>query len=206
MPHSATHTATSKAKGFSLVELLVAMAAAAVLLVAVYTIFTFNNEVRVVQGKFVQLQQGIRTTLGMMGQDLRLAGCNPTEEASNTGFVGANATSFRVRMDFHNGSGPSFPADGECTAAYEDIRYRFDDGSMRVDTGNGTHTLVDHVESFNATYTLADNSTTPNPSASELDDIRLVTLTMCGDLWGAYSDEWDQSPCYRQEVRCRNMR
>jgi len=83
-------------RGLTLVELLVALALAAMVSLALVSTFTSYSRTRTVQENVIAMQQNLRAALYLMGRDLRMAGYrgpNPTS-APAAGFVTANATTF----------------------------------------------------------------------------------------------------------------
>lgn len=65
-------------KGFSLIELLVAMAVAAILLAGIYKAFNSQMKTHVAQQAVADMQQGLRASMFLMDKDIRMAGYNPT--------------------------------------------------------------------------------------------------------------------------------
>lgn len=65
---------TGKRKGFSLVELLVAMSLSGIIVSAVYGLFIHQNKSLIVQGQVTENQQNIRSAMEIMGMDLKMAG------------------------------------------------------------------------------------------------------------------------------------
>jgi len=182
--------------GFTLIELLVAAALLGIVLAAVTGIFISTNELHTVQNKVVQIQQGIRGSLDILSRDIRLSGMNPTGEAANAGFAAANATNLHIRYDFSE--------NGTCD---RDRHYQYDAGQRRLEVetngGGGFYGLVEDIDSMAFTYTLNDGSTTSNPADPE--DIRIITVSICGQISGAYANTFDETYCFNNTAYCRNM-
>jgi len=68
-------------KGFSLIELLVAMAIASVLMAGIYTFYHHQLKTHVTQQEMVDMQQDARAAMYMMTREIRMAGYDP----QNTG-------------------------------------------------------------------------------------------------------------------------
>jgi len=76
-----------KEHGFTLVELLVAMAMTAVVMAAVYSLYKTQQDSYIAQDQVVEMQQNVRASLYQMARDLRMAGFNPQRAPNVGGFV-----------------------------------------------------------------------------------------------------------------------
>ncbi len=76
-----------KEHGFTLVELLVAMAMTAVVMAAVYTLYKTQQDSYIAQDQVVEMQQNVRASLYQMARDMRMAGFNPQRAPNVGGFV-----------------------------------------------------------------------------------------------------------------------
>ena len=70
-------SSTVSQKGFSLVELMVAMAAASVLMAAISTFYHSQLKTHVTQNELVDMQQDARAAMYMMTREIRMAGFDP---------------------------------------------------------------------------------------------------------------------------------
>mgnify|MGYP001416557962 CR=1 FL=1 len=85
--------------GFSLIELLVALAVSAIIITAAYLLFTSNQRIYAMQDEMISVQQTIRPAAEYMGRYIRLAGLDP-ERTGNFGFQNAtNATAIAFSFD-----------------------------------------------------------------------------------------------------------
>lgn len=66
-----------KINGYTLIELLVALALGALTIVWVYRIFASQQQLHLGQQRTVQLQQNLRATLQRMAEEIRMAGYDP---------------------------------------------------------------------------------------------------------------------------------
>ncbi len=81
--------------GFTLIELLVAIAMVAIVLAAIVGMFERLSRSYTTQNALADLQQGVRSTLDVMADDIRMAGYDPLE----TGLFGIEiAEVFRLRL------------------------------------------------------------------------------------------------------------
>lgn len=182
--------------GFTLIEILVAAALLALVLASVTGMFISTNKMHTVQNKVVTIQQGIRASLDSLSRDIRMACLNPTGEASNAGFATANATTVRILYDFNE--------NGTCD---RDRTYRYSAADRQLEvqrSGSGSFTpLVEDIDSLTFTYTLQDGTTTSSPA--DPDDIRVVTVNVCGQISGSYADTFNSTYCFDNTAYCRNM-
>ncbi len=68
-------------RGFSLIELLVAMAVAGIAAAAIFSVFASSSRSATVQNTAAGVQQSVRAGLEMMVQDIRMAGYDPSGNA-----------------------------------------------------------------------------------------------------------------------------
>lgn len=183
--------------GFTLIELLVTLAVSGILLAAVTQLFISSNKMYTVQEQVLRIQQEVRYGLDMLARDVRMAGYNPTGDASIAGFTTASSTNLRIRYDFDE--------DGTCDIDKE-YQYNSGDQSLEVRRGGPTGTfqdLVNNINSMNFQYTLANGTTTNNPADNE--EIRRVSINISGQIRGGYADTYDNSYSFNNIITCRNM-
>lgn len=72
--------------GFTLVELMIALAVGGIVMAAVMTSFLSQHNVYLAQDEVVEMQQNARVVLDMLTRDIRTAGYNPSGKA-NAGIV-----------------------------------------------------------------------------------------------------------------------
>ena len=68
---------TTSQKGFSLLELMVAMAIASVLMAGIYTFYHNQLKTHITQQEMVDMQQDARAAMYMMTREIRMAGYDP---------------------------------------------------------------------------------------------------------------------------------
>jgi prepilin-type N-terminal cleavage/methylation domain-containing protein len=76
--------------GFTIIELLVALAISGLFLTAIYNIFISNNIMYLKQNQLTKMEQGLRSAISLIAQEVRMAGYAP----NSTYDVGLNSTSF----------------------------------------------------------------------------------------------------------------
>jgi len=143
----------SKEHGFTMVELLVAMAITAVVMAAVYSLYKTQQDSYIAQDQVVEMQQNVRASLYQMARDLRMAGFNPQRAPNVGGFLTqlpddgggtttTNATNIAFTID-QNSNGVIDVDDDD-----EQIAYRLD---------NATGALQKFRVSDDTWQTVADN-------------------------------------------------
>ena len=158
--------------GFSLVELLVAMGITAVVMAAVYKIYTTQQDSYVLQEQVAEMQQNGRTAKYVMTREIRMAGYNPTRKLN----VGDFVTSFVARLpgDGLDDGDPNrtstgfdsiaftldYNGDGVLDANFdEQIAYRVaGENLQRFDVDNDAWlTVVENIEALGFAYAFDDD-------------------------------------------------
>jgi len=143
------HTLTNK-RGFTLTELLVAMALSAVVMASVGAIYYQQQKSFLAQEQIAGAQQNIRAALYFMEREIRMAGCDPTQNSTAT-IITANNNGIRFTLDL-NGN-------GTIDAATEDIAYSLFDSLGDGDTelgralgGGANQALAENIDALNFVY------------------------------------------------------
>jgi type IV pilus assembly protein PilW len=184
-------TRMKRHEGFTLVELLVAMAISAIVMTAIYSAYYSQQKSFLVQDQIAAAQQNLRAGMYMMEREIRMAGYDPRGSAG-AGIQTANADSIRFTLDIHDGADNDSDGiideddeagigDGTIGDAGEDITYlRLDpDGDgvfslFRRDGVLGVDQLVaENIDALDFVYRDRDGNVTANTS-----EIRSVQITM----------------------------
>ena len=184
-----------KSMGFTLVELMVAVAISGIALAALTALFISTNEMYTVQNKVTDIQQGSRGAMQLMTRDIRMAGVN---SSTFPGMALANSTELRIGYDC------SASNLGSCD---KNRNYRYDSGDKALREGSnnllgGPDTDV-AVTSSSFSYTMANGAVLSNPSDPSA--VRQVRINFCGKIRGSYSDTYDEEYCFNSTAKCRNM-
>jgi type IV pilus assembly protein PilW len=173
-------------QGFTLPELIVAMAMTAIVVGAVYTTYKSQQDSYIVQDQVVEMQQNLRAALHMMASDIRMAGYNPTGKPNLAGFVAdlpppnnskgaaTDATHIALTKDF-NGEGNIENNDDE------QIAYKLDAASrclQRFGGASGWVTVADDIEGLNFVYLDGNGNVLDLTDPTNLTNIRRVEITM----------------------------
>jgi type IV pilus assembly protein PilW len=163
-----------KEQGFTIIELLVAMAVSLLALGAIYSTFLNQHKSYLVQEEVAAMQQNIRAAMYHMQREIRMAGCDPTGNA-NAGIATANADFIRFTEDVWDGSDGSDP-DGDAEDPNEDITYNLDDSDgdgVDDELDRNNQTVAQNIDGLNFVYLDANGSET-----AVLADIRSVEITI----------------------------
>ncbi|HEU4344877.1 MAG TPA: prepilin-type N-terminal cleavage/methylation domain-containing protein [Candidatus Binatia bacterium] len=153
---------TGKTSGFTLTELMVAMAISMAVLAAVTTTFMTQAKIYNAQEQINEMEQNARGALDVITRELKMAGYKPNGGT----FVGItySASQLRIQADLVGN-------DGLTTGANEDIIYSHDDSNDQI-VRNGA-VLADHITAF--TFSYLDSA---GASTSVSANIRQVSISI----------------------------
>lgn len=197
------HCFSEKEKGFTLIELLVTLAISSIVLLMIGQFFISTNKANTIQEKVAGTQQSIRASMELMTRDIRMAGLDPTGDASNAGFVNnssnddeTDSDSISIRYDYNG--------DGSCDV---DVCYYLDGEKLMRRNGGSNQPLTEEntIRSVDFVYTLNDDTTTTDPSDDQLSRIKEVFIEIDGKISGAYAGDLINELRFANTVRPRNM-
>ena len=173
-----------KRSGFTLVEILVALALAGIVSAAVYNVYISQNKSYVVQDRVAEMQQNLRAANYMMRREIMMAGYNPLG-AAGVGIVSASATQLQFRMDITGGEADGLDndldgvvdeegeSDGDAVDTNEDITYQLDGSDLER---NG-QVLAENIDALNFVYLDAGGDDLGvNPG--DITEIRSIQLSL----------------------------
>jgi len=169
-----------KERGFTLVEVLMAMAIATLLLGSMYSVYTSNYKTFRVQEQIAEAQQNARGALQLMSRDIMMAGYS-TMPVKNRGIRFANITSLTIQIDETNPSDPFISYSRDSSARIE-----------RIEMG-ARQAVAERVRRLKFYYKdsagnlLTDPSGTLGPAAT--DDVRqiIISVTAGTPVFNGYS-------------------
>lgn len=185
-------------QGFTLTELLVAIAISGVVLAAVTKLFISSNQFYTVQSQVANVQQDIRAAMSVMARDIRMAGYDDPEFDDDSGI--AIATEDTLEFSYDNATGNRTRYGYQFDAAEKRLEYYF------PNTGAGNYqgfTNQDTITDMEFEYNVDGGGWTNSPANPE--DIRQVRVNMCGQISGSYSETFDNTYCFNNTITCRNM-
>jgi type IV pilus assembly protein PilW len=179
------------AKGFTLVELMVAMGLALMVMVLIYTTYRAQTGSYRAQEGAVDMMQNARTAMFYMQHAIRMSGFDPRRSAA-AGFVANFAAPYTSFGATTNSVSIAFTADDDEDGAIdpssaEIIAFRLDSNRLQrlmIDSGSLTaswETLAENIDALN--FVFLDESGAPMvlaspPSATQLANIRSVQVSL----------------------------
>jgi type IV pilus assembly protein PilW len=176
--------------GFTVIEVMIAMAISSVLVAAVYQTFHSQQRSYTMQSEAAAMEQNLRGSLYLLTRELRSAGYNPTQATTDnfrfvTSFPAPNnlftvnyATNhFMVAFTLDNdGSGAIEPNNNE------QIAYKFDNTTKTLQRFNDTQAditkkweiVASNIDAIYFTYFDQNNNITTNPASIEYVEIALL--------------------------------
>ncbi len=143
---------SQRRNGFTLVELMIAMAVGLVVLAAVYSLFIFQNKRYSIEEQIVEMQQNARAAMTTMVREIRMAGYDPNFDAASKVMTAAPTTFSFTTDDSSNNS---------------TITYAFDSTNLKITRNinlGGGQPLAENIQSLAFTYYDADGTVTSTPS------------------------------------------
>jgi prepilin-type N-terminal cleavage/methylation domain-containing protein len=197
-------------RGFTLVEMVLALAISTIVLAAVYSVFTIANKNFTTQNAAANVQQNLRSAIRLIARDIRHAGLDPSG-SDNFGITYASQSKIRFTMDRDTYNGIVDEAN------LEEITYDFqNDQDQVVQTlyegkpSENTAALIRNITNLNFSYRDADNTdlidsglTPPRVPDDKLADIRTVEISVTHQE-PAGRDKMVSRTLTRR-VECRNL-
>ena len=168
-------------RGFTLVELLIAMTIGLIIMTALSSTFLMQRKIYDVQEQVAEMVQTARAAMDMMTREIRMAGYNPTGAAFDG--ITYDVDQLEIKADMYQTSDTGNP-DGDTDDSNENIIYTYYDENsaypyqIKRKTGNGDFvSFAENIEEFTFVYLKADGVTEVTTSA-ENDDIRQIKITI----------------------------
>lgn len=136
-------------RGFTLIELMIAMAIGMIVFASVAATFTSQTRAYSAQEQINQMEQNARGALDIMSREIKMAGYKPNG-GSVSGVLSYSSTSLTIQADLN--------ADGAIStnaADYEQISYTYDSSSKTISRQVGSATaatLAENISAFAFTY------------------------------------------------------
>jgi type IV pilus assembly protein PilW len=123
-------------RGFSLVEMMTALAIVSIVMVGIYTMYFTQTQSHATQQVVVDMQQGIRLAMYLIEKEMRMAGFDPTNSGV-PGIISAQRASITFSMDITGGETDGIDNDGDGNTDGSDL------AQNRDGLDNDADTLVD---------------------------------------------------------------
>ena len=173
------HQQTRAQSGFTLIEMMIALAVIAIILAATYTTHSIQQKSQRVQDQVAVVQQNLRAALIIMTRDIREAGCDP-KEVSGANIVAATAGQIRFTRDISGHAVSPNDGDGDTLDLNEDIIFAIDPA---VDTDANPDGIPDAALVGNLTRNdVNDGTGTWQPIAQNIERLEFAYLDDTGNL------------------------
>lgn len=117
-------------KGFTMIELLVAMVVSMLVMAAIYAAYSAQQRTYFAQDQVVEMQMNTRAALNMLMKEIRMAGYDPLGTAG-AGIVAANSHSIEFTMDLTDDAGTD-DGDGDLADIGESVYFGFNSATVDV--------------------------------------------------------------------------
>jgi len=194
-------------RGFSLIELLVAMVIMSVVSLAIYGVFSVSSRTYTTQGVTADVQQSVRAAMEVMLQDIREAGLDPTA-SGNFGIELAETTKLRFTSDSIDAGINDFNGVLDDINS-ERITYvlqgsQLDQILYETTASEESEPLITDVQNLTFTYFDAEGNNIGSPvPALQLADIRTINVSIT--VVEPAGRDGSVSRTLTKQVKCRNM-
>lgn len=201
--------------GFSLVELLMALASSMIVLAAIYSVFNITNKNCTTQNVAANAQQSLRAAIGLMARDIRLAGLDPVDTDS-FGIEYAAQNKIRFTQDSIDAGSGAFNGIVD-EANFEQVTYELQGNQIMqtlyetvYTTAPNSAVLVSNITNLNFAYLDAANNdlmdyglSPPRVPNDRLADIRSVEILVTIQEPAGRHEPVSRS--LTRKVECRNQ-
>lgn len=195
----------SEKNGFTLVEVLVALALTGIVMAGIYSAYYSQQKSYVVQESTAILQQNLRSAMYMMEREIRMAGCDP-QGSTGAAIITANAGTLQFSEDISDDPADDDDGDGNgdddpdgILQSREDITYTRSGTNLTRDAGGGAQTVAENIQSLNFIFYNASGTQIAQPiAAASLVDIRAIQINMT-------ASDSNQTRQMTSLVKCRNL-
>lgn len=126
--------------GFTLIELMVSLAMISIVMAAIVSAYTGQVKAKNTQEILTDMHQTARAAIEIMANEIRMAGLDPTEEASAS-ITTANTGELIFSLDREDNAGTN-ESDGDCCDSNEQIRYCLTNDATDANGFNGVNDVI----------------------------------------------------------------
>jgi prepilin-type N-terminal cleavage/methylation domain-containing protein len=175
-------------RGFSLVELMVAMTIASIVMAAIYSVYAGLTRSYTTQNAAADVQQAVRATIDFMAEDIMMAGLtDPQKDYSGLDVGISEAGSYKISFNADR----NMDGDTDSTDSSENITYELVGTQLRITDHLGTEALIDNVINNNLPtpvplFRYFTENGTDTPTDNDLiNGYDLINYYLLGDPLGA---------------------
>ena len=163
-------SATKYSKGFTLIEIMVALALTSIIMAGIMAAYISQLKSHVTQQTIVEMQQNLRSAMQHMEKEIRMAGYDDPNKTSVASITTVLANTFGFTMDLND--------DGDVSDPNETVLYTLAANTsgtqcLMRNTGGGNQPIAENIEALNFVY--LDRFRSPTTVAM---DIRSVQITI----------------------------
>jgi prepilin-type N-terminal cleavage/methylation domain-containing protein len=206
-----------QARGFTLVEMLVALAVSSIVMAAIYSVNAVLTRSYTTQNVAADVQQAVRATIDFMAEDIMMAGLRVyQEDYANDPEIGAAGSEIMTFRGDRN-------MDGDTGDEFENLTYWLDGTELKQTDNNSAveETFIDNVVNFEFRYFRENAADTPTDNdlikgrdlinfhalddpllEADRDDIRTVQISITVEEPAGIGGPVQRT--YTTRVRCRN--
>lgn len=188
--------------GFSLVELLMALATSTIVLGAIYSVFNITNKNVTTQNVAANMQQSLRSAIGLMARDIRIAGLDPVG-TGNFGILEATVSKIIFTQDSIDSGTGEYNGEVDDSNS-EKVTYYFEERQIRQKLYDDPDyaVLISNIDAMEFSYLDADGNDLGNPVA-DLDLIRTVVIYIKVKEPAGRDEPVERT--LTRKVECRNL-
>jgi type IV pilus assembly protein PilW len=164
-------------KAFTITELLVALAISGVVMAGIYSAYYSQQKSYVTQEQVAAMQQNLRAAMYILPREIRMAGCDPTENAG-AGIQAISNNTINFTLDITDDAGTGDP-DGDTDDTNEDVTYSLytTDGIQKLGRKSpstaSNQPVAENIDALDFVYLDANRAIT-----TTLTSIRSVQITL----------------------------
>jgi len=174
----------NRSKGFTLIEILLAIAISSVVMLALYQTFNLQQKTYIVQDDVASMQQSLRTAMLFLSSDIRMAGYDPLV-SGNFAILNIAPKNQNSSIQFQIDLNENGMVDGNETLQYSvaDLPISKPDGSLDLarNNGGGRQLLSENIYKFGLAFAF------DNDIDGELDTYTAGSTQQI--IWAVDSDE-----------------
>ncbi|GJL51577.1 MAG: hypothetical protein NPIRA01_28040 [Nitrospirales bacterium] len=191
-------------QGFTLIEVVMALALSTLTLGAIYAIYSSQVSAQVVRENTLDMQQHVRAAMDVMAHELKMAGYDPRQvnqdNSPHNDFIGIayHPTQLHIKADLNGNGNP--------TDSNESIQYSHDQATLtlRRDTGGGRQPLAEHIETFSIQYFDRNGAPTIDSNQIRQVELHIQARTASPDLRYPFNKGY-RTTTLRSRITLRNF-
>ena len=186
---------SNTSKGYTLIELMVALAATSILAACIYATYITQLKSHITQRQIVEMQQNLRAAMQLIEREVRMAGYDPLRTAG-AGVTTMLGNSFEFNMDLME--------DGDLLDSNERVHYALETDAAgnqflgRDDfSGLNLQPVAENIDALNFVY--LDNTATPTTDPLRVRSIQVTIVARSGRVVPVLFNRQTDSRTYRNQ-------